>query len=228
MRLDKYLCQGTDLSRAEAKKWILRRRVTVNGVEVPDPKFKVKETDEVAWMDQVIGLTGTRYIMLHKPLDFICSNQSEDYPTILNLIDIPKVENLRIAGRLDVDTTGLVLLSEDGQWIHRITSPKKSCGKLYRVWLLDPIDEAAIGQFEKGVELRGDGKTQPARLEIIGEKECLLEITEGKYHQVKRMFGAIGNKVVGLKREQIGALQLDESLEEGEWRFLTDDESALF
>jgi 16S rRNA pseudouridine516 synthase len=143
----------------------------------------------------------------------------------LSLIDIEKMDTLHIAGRLDVDTTGLVLITSDGQWSHKITSPKKDCGKRYLVELAEPIDDSLIQVFADGVELRNEDElTKPALLDIIDSTHVRLTISEGKYHQVKRMFAAVGNRVVNLHREAVGDIELNTDLAAGEWRFLTDAE----
>ncbi|MGL5359962.1 MAG: pseudouridine synthase, partial [Shewanella sp.] len=130
-------------------------------------------------------------------------------------------------GRLDADTTGLVLITSDGQWSHRITSPKKECVKRYLVDLAEPVDSSVTALFAAGVQLRGEeGLTKPAILEILSPLRVRLSITEGKYHQVKRMFAAVGNHVVGLHRERIGQIELDAALALGEWRYLTAAEIA--
>ena len=122
-----------------------------------------------------------------------------------------------------------MLIPDEGKWSHRITSPRHECAKTYHVWLADPVSEEAISLFEDGVYLRNEtDKTRPAQLEILGECEARLTIHEGKYHQVKRMFAAIGNKVIGLHRERIGALGLDDELAPGEYRELTAEEVAQF
>jgi 16S rRNA pseudouridine516 synthase len=145
------------------------------------------------------------------------------------LLDEPNIDKLHTVGRLDLDTTGLLLITDDGQWSHKISSPKHECAKTYRAWLADPVEDSAIAQFAEGVMLRGEKTlTKPAQLEIISPTECLLTIHEGRYHQVKRMFAAIGNKVVQLHRERVGPLTLDTSLAEGEYRQLTPEEVSLF
>lgn len=163
--------------------------------------------------------------MLNKPLGTVCSNVADGYPSVLSLLDIDKAQELLIAGRLDHDTTGLVLITDDGQWLHRVTSPNKHFGKRYRVQLADPIQPGLVELFAKGVALKGDVElTLPAELTLLSTNEVLLTLHEGRYHQVKRMFGAVGNKVIGLHREKIGAICLDNGLELGEWRYLTDTE----
>ena len=225
MRLDKYICRCTELSRSEAKKHLKRGEIKVNDEVIKDPGHQVYEESIVTFDGNLLSFATARYIMLHKPVDLICSNIDELYPSVLHLIDVDRAFDLHIAGRLDVDTTGLVLITDDGQWSHKITSPKKSCNKRYRVQLSRPIREDAKQLFTDGVQLQGeDGLTRPATLEVLSEQEVLLTISEGKYHQVKRMFAAIGNRVVGLHREQIGDIELGDDLPEGHWRYLTDDE----
>lgn len=227
MRLDKFICESTELTRSMAKKAMKQGEVTCNGEIVKDASYKVIEGIEVTLYGNPISVIGERYIMVHKPQDMICSTVDEVYPSVLNLLFVDKLDSLHIAGRLDADTTGLVLITSDGQWSHKVTSPKKECPKTYFAELADAVDDSLVEQFVQGVELRGDdgGLTKPAQLEIIDSHNVRLTITEGKYHQVKRMFAAVGNKVVQLHRERVGALELGD-LEEGEWRYLTDEEVA--
>ncbi len=229
MRLDKFICKSTELTRTEAKKLLKTGRVLVNDEVIKNPAHQVHENNYVSVNDQRLVARTSRYLMLHKPADFICSNVDEIYPSVLHLIELDKAFDLHIAGRLDADTTGLVLITDDGRWSHDIISPKKQCNKVYRVWLRDPLKEGVEQQFLAGVQLQGEKSlTLPAELLRITDKEVLLTITEGKYHQVKRMFAAVGNKVVALHREQIGQVKLDNELAEGQWRHLTDDEVNSF
>ncbi|WP_163935357.1 pseudouridine synthase [Paraferrimonas sp. SM1919] len=229
MRLDKFITQATELTRSNAKKALHRGDVTVDGEVEKDSGFKLKAGMQVCLEGQVLSLIGQRYIMMHKPDGFISSTVDEQLPSALNLIDIIKKDQLHIAGRLDADTTGLLLLTDDGNWSHRITSPNKAVGKRYRVQLADAITNEAISELEQGVMLRSEDKpTRPAKITVIEDKLVLLEIKEGKYHQVKRMFAAVGNKVIGLHREAISSIELDDSLEPGQWRFLNEDEINAF
>ena len=165
--------------------------------------------------------------MLNKPHGYVCSTDDPDHPTILYFLDEPVAHKLHAAGRLDIDTTGLVLMTDDGQWSHRITSPRHHCEKTYLVALESPLAEGTAELFAKGVQLHNEKDlTKPAVLEVITPTEVRLTISEGRYHQVKRMFAAVGNHVVGLHRERIGDIQLDESLAPGEYRPLTEAEIA--
>ena len=222
MRLDKYLCHSTGLTRSRAQGMIRSGQVTVNGEVVKDTSYKLPADAVVTWRDQTVQLSGKRYYMLNKPVDVVCATTDAQHRTVLDLLGGENTKGLHVAGRLDIDTTGLVLLSDDGDWTHRITSPKHECSKTYRVSLADPVDESLTGRFAEGIELRNEEKkTRPAGLEIITPTEVRLTIGEGKYHQVKRMFAAVGNKVLALHRERIGALVLDPDLEPGQWRELS-------
>jgi 16S rRNA pseudouridine516 synthase len=236
MRLDKFICKSTELTRTEAKKLLKIGEVKVNGDVAKNAAMQVHENNTITIDGNVLTPRGSRYIMLHKVADSICSNVDEVYPSVLNFVEVDKAFDLHIAGRLDADTTGLVLLTDDGRWSHNVISPKKDCPKTYRVWLRNPIIaekySILVEHFTTGLQLQGEtGLTKPAILKMVAEneseQEVLLTITEGKYHQVKRMFAAVGNRVVGLHREQIGELTLGD-LAAGEWRYLTEKEVALF
>jgi len=239
MRLDKFICKSTELSKAEAICLIHAGKVMVNNVTSGDyigdtridESTQVHENNTIVMYGQRLKLRDFRYIMMHKPAATICSSANEGYPSLFNLLAIDKVSELHLAGRLDVDTTGMVLITDDGRWTYNITLPSKQCKKRYRVGLAYAIaNEAAdelVAKFERGIKLQGElDLTLPAALEIVTDTQVLLTITQGKYHQVKRMFAAVGNKVVSLHREKIGELQLD--VEVGEWRYLTVDEVQLF
>jgi 16S rRNA pseudouridine516 synthase len=227
MRLDKFICKSTELTRNEAKSLLKKGEVRVNGEIIKNAATQVHENNHITVDGQALQARMSRYIMMNKPLDTICSNVDENHPSLLHFIDVDKAFDLHIAGRLDVDTTGLVLVTDDGRWSHNIISPKKLCKKTYRVWLREPLNEGIIEHFKMGVQLQGETSlTKPAELLLVGndKKEVLLTITEGKYHQVKRMFAAVYNKVVGLHREQIGDIVLPEDLASGQWRYLTEAE----
>lgn len=198
----------------------------MNGKVVKKGDIKI-DCQEVCLEGRRLGLRPPRYIMLHKPQGYISATQDEVYPCVLKLLPVELAANLQCAGRLDVDTTGLLLLTDDGQWSHRLRSPKKACNKVYQVDLAEPLAENVAGRFAEGVMLHGEDKaTLPAALEVITPTRVLLTIQEGKYHQVKRMFAAVGNHVESLHRLQIGNIWLDDNLEPGQWRHLTEEEIA--
>ncbi|EHH1179336.1 16S rRNA pseudouridine(516) synthase RsuA [Vibrio vulnificus] len=227
MRLDKFLCDALGATRKEATNILKSGEVTVNEQVQKSGAVKVTEECVVEWQGRELVTQGPRYIMLYKPEGFVCSHEDGFNHTAFVLLDEVKMDELHFAGRLDVDTTGLVLITDDGKWSHRITSPKHKCDKTYRVWLADPIGSDYAEKLAVGVQLRNEKElTLPAQMTIVNadENEVLLTIHEGKYHQVKRMFAALGNKVEQLHRERIGAIELDENLEPGEYRYLTQEE----
>jgi 16S rRNA pseudouridine516 synthase len=229
MRIDKFIGNNSSLSRSLIHVAIKRGQVTHNGEVINKTNAAMDAKDTITLNGEIITATQTRYIMLHKPAGYVCANTDSEHATVLDLMDIPRKETLQIAGRLDLDTTGLVLLTDDGQWNHLLTSPRKACYKSYFVTTADPISATTAAAFNEGVLLHGESKlTLPAKLTLISSHEAQLEIQEGKYHQVKRMFAAVGNNVVTLHRERIGNILLDPQLAAGEYRHLTDIEISSF
>ncbi len=226
MRLDKFIGKSTEYSLADAKTCIEDRRVAVNGDIVIVASHQVHKNNVVALDGSVLTLRPFRYLLLNKPAGMICSNIDEKYPSALNLLDIDKVEELHIAGRLDADTTGLVLITDDGHWSFHLTLPQNKCAKVYHVTLSQPLSSGVAERFLQGILLQGESTlTQPATLRIIDSHHVLLTLTEGRYHQVKRMFAAVGNRVIALHRQQIGTLKLDIST--GNWRHLSNNEVEI-
>ncbi|MBL3528053.1 MAG: 16S rRNA pseudouridine(516) synthase RsuA [gamma proteobacterium endosymbiont of Lamellibrachia anaximandri] len=222
MRLDKYLSSVTRLSRSQAQKTIRAGRVQVDGEAEKSTSRSVMPEARVTLDGNEMAQPGPRYFMLHKPQGYVCSSGDPQHPTALDLLDEVITGDLHFAGRLDIDATGLVLITSDGQWSHRIVAPGRKCRKYYRVTLADPLTALDAEKLRQGVLLRNEPQpTQPAELEILSERNCLLTITEGRYHQVKRMFAAVGNRVVGLHRVAIGNLELDENLAPGAYRSLS-------
>ncbi|MFT5705573.1 MAG: 16S rRNA pseudouridine516 synthase [Shewanella sp.] len=233
MRLDKFLCKSTELTRSEATALIVAGSVLVNGESVSDASAQVHENNHVTLDGQQLTARASRYIMLHKPADTLSSNVDGDHPSVFNYIELANISEMHIAGRLDADTTGLLLITDDGRWSFNVFNPKYRCNKVYRVRLRDSVEGDISGEisadiisrFELGLQLQGEeALTLPAKLEFVAAKEVLLTITEGRYHQVKRMFACIGNRVNCLHRESVGEIKLDVPL--GQWRFLTADEVA--
>ncbi|MCK9503322.1 MAG: 16S rRNA pseudouridine(516) synthase RsuA [Porticoccaceae bacterium] len=225
MRLDKFISQVTDHSRKDVKKLLKDGVVTIDGKPVFDPSLHIAPTHVVRLGDQLLAEAKPRYFMLNKPKGYVCASKDSDHQIVLDLLDEANKDKLQIAGRLDIDTTGLVLITDDGQWNHAITSPRRACNKHYYVCTADAIAPETKAKFAKGVLLDGEKKpTKPAILDLLFANEAHLTISEGRYHQVKRMFAAVGNRVVELHREQIGDITLDPDLAEGEYRPLREDE----
>lgn len=227
MRLDKYISQVTDYSRKQVKALLKADRITVDGASASDPALHIELSQDVAIDGEPLIPPTSRYFMLNKPLGYICATKDGNHPVVLDLLDEPNKTKLQIAGRLDIDTTGLVLITDDGQWNHAVTSPHHKCDKTYYVCTAEPIPPQTVEKFARGLMLDGEPKrTKPAHLEILFDNEARLTIREGRYHQVKRMFAAMGNRVEELHRESIGGIVLDEDLPEGEYRPLTKEEVA--
>ncbi|CAM3142068.1 pseudouridine synthase [Vibrio rarus] len=227
MRLDKFVCKSTQLTKDEAIARIHCGDVLVNQSVVTNESTQVHENNAILLNGFQLTPRDFRYIMLNKPAATICSNIDEVYPSLFNLLDIDHVSELHIAGRLDADTTGMVLITDDGRWSFNITRPTCHCAKVYQVTLSKAITDDAAIQIKSGIKLQGEDKlTLPANLVVINSKEVLLTITEGKFHQVKRMFSAVGNRVVSLHRVAIGEVSLD--IDVGQWRYLTAPEIESF
>lgn len=207
---------------------LAERRVSVNGTIVTDGLHEINVFTQVE-VDSVV-LQQARpayYLMLHKPPGCASATKDLHHPTVLDLITEPWKDELHIAGRLDFNTSGLMLLTNDGRWSRRITEPAEQKAKVYLVDTEDPIHPDAIDVFAQGIYFRfEDLTTRPAALEIITPTRARLTLHEGRYHQVKRMFGVFNNKVIGLHRESMGAIRLDETLQAGQYRPLTTREVA--
>ncbi|MBB1269487.1 pseudouridine synthase [Shewanella sp. SR44-3] len=228
MRLDKFVCKSTPLSRTEAVQAIHHERVLVNGVAILDEAAQVHENNHIILDGKHLVPRPFRYLLLHKPANCLSANISEPgkstkYPSVFDVLNIDNSSELHLVGRLDADTTGLLLATDDGRWSFTITSPNSDCSKVYRVGLAKPLGPEVADTFLAGILLQGERElTLPAKLEIIAPTQVLLTLTQGKFHQVKRMFAAVGNKVVSLHREKIGAISLD--VPQGQWRELTEAE----
>lgn len=229
MRLDFFVAHATGLSRREVKALLSRGAISVAGERCVRASYQLAQGQAVFRDGVLLTLPGERYLMLNKPAGTVSSTSDQDGLSVLHLLPPAWRKGLHIVGRLDADTTGLLLLSSDGQWSHRITSPRSGCDKTYLVTTARAMTAAMAQQLRDGVMLRGeDNPTQPAAVELLDDFRLRLTISEGRYHQVKRMLAAVGNHVDALHRQQIGALSLDESLALGQYRLLRDDEVALF
>jgi 16S rRNA pseudouridine516 synthase len=229
MRLDKFIGNNTELSRSQIHIAIKQGLISINDQTVSKTNAHINDGDQVIYDGKLVEERKLRYLMLHKPAGYVSANSDSEHPTVLDLVDLPFKHELQIVGRLDIDTTGLILLTDDGEWNHKITSPKHMHTKSYLVTTTNPIDEDAKDIFAKGVLLKGETKlTLPAELTVIDSHHARLSICEGKYHQVKRMLAAIGNHVVALHRERIGQIFLDADLRPGQFRVLTTAEITSF
>lgn len=228
MRLDKFLVEMKKGSRSEVKKLIKSGRVTVDGQTVREPEQKFDpERAQISLDGQTVSYASFEYFMLNKPQGVVSATEDRRFQTVVDLIGDARRKDLFPAGRLDIDTEGLLLITNDGQLAHQLLSPKKHVDKVYFARVEGILPSDVKEQFAKGLTLDGDVKTLPARLELLKEgpvSEVRLTIHEGKFHQVKRMFEAVGCRVIYLKRLSMGSLVLDETLAPGEYRRLTDDE----
>lgn len=228
MRLDKLIAQSTAFSRAQAKGIIRGGKITVDGKTARSGAIKLADDAVVEYMGVAIKKPEAQFIMFNKPAGVVCANVDEDHETVFDKLFLPRMDTLHIAGRLDIETTGLVLITDDGQWSHKITSPKHQHKKTYFIDLDTPINDKQIRILSEGVQLKDEKKRSlPAKVEVITDLHIKMTITEGKYHQVKRMMAAVGNHVVKLHRNQIAHIVLDADLKLGEWRKLTDREIKL-
>ncbi|RGU95109.1 rRNA pseudouridine synthase [Clostridium sp. AF15-17LB] len=230
IRLDKYLADMGIGTRQEVKKHIRQGKVTVDGAVVRSPEYKVDEDSTVCCDGSRIRYEAFEYYMLNKPAGVVSATEDHGGKTVIDLIGGKRRKGLFPVGRLDKDTEGLLLITNDGALAHRLLSPKKHVDKVYYVRVKGEVTEEDVRAMAEGIDI-GDSAseewTKPAVLDIIssGRKSAVrLTIQEGKYHQVKRMFLARGKEVTYLKRERMGALVLDESLQPGEYRRLTEEE----
>ncbi len=228
MRIDKYISNSTPYSRKELKVYFKKGQVKVDGKTVTDIGTHIDETKaEVYLGGEKIVYSRFTYLMLNKPQGYISATFDKKFPVVTDLVP-ESFSHLELfpVGRLDIDTVGLLVLTNDGDLAHRLLIPKSHVPKTYLVRSKNPIDENSAKALCEPMDL-GDFVTIPAKLDIKGENEALITIYEGKYHQIKRMFEAVDNEVVYLKRVKMGALKLDESLQEGEMRPLSDEEIIL-
>ena len=226
IRLDKYLSELGAASRREARELIRAGRVTVDGRAVTAPEAKLDPAAAAVALDgERLVWQKHRYYMLNKPAGVVCATEDKRQRTVLDLLP----EELRRAGlfpvgRLDCDTRGLLLLTDDGEFAHRVISPKSAVEKRYDALVEGRLDETDVAAFAAGLLLADGTRCLPARLEIPAEGRCFVTVTEGKYHQVKRMLASRGAPVKELKRLSIGALTLPEELAEGEYRALNEED----
>ena len=225
MRLDKMLAHSGYGTRKEVKELIRKGFVLVNGEIVINDDYKVDEdNDEIIIADEVVDYEKQIYLMLNKPDGYVSATFDNNDPTVLDLIYGYENRNIFPVGRLDKDTHGLLLISNDGKLAHNLLSPKKHVDKTYYLKYDGVYKKSIHKSFEDGIVLDDGYKCLPAKFIDLGNNEAHIIIKEGKYHQVKRMMEAVGCNVTYLKRIKFGSLELDESLKEGEFRALTKEE----
>ena len=227
IRIDRFLCHMGIGSRSEIKKFLKTCRVKLNGKFKKSPNTQVDiDKDEILFDDEIVIYKEFTYLMLNKPKDYISATFDPKLPTVLELLEFP-YSNMELfpVGRLDIDTTGFLILTNDGKFSYNVTNPKKKVNKKYLVTLRDDISSNQIESLENGIYFeKEDFTTENAKVEEISKREIYLTISEGKFHQVKRMLEYVGNEVVELKRVSIGNLSLDEKLELREYREITNNE----
>lgn len=230
MRLDKYLAEMGVGTRQEVKKQIRQGKAAVNGTVVKAADTKIDETsDDVTICGRNISYVSYEYYMLNKPAGVVSATEDRRDTTVIDLIKEKKRKDLFPVGRLDKDTEGLLLITNDGDLAHRLLAPKKHVDKVYYAKIDGMVTEEDVKRFAEGIDIGAEEEemTRPAKLDIMKsaeESEIRLTIHEGKFHQVKRMFLAVGKEVTYLKRERMGTLCLDENLKPGEYRLLTEEE----
>ena len=228
MRLDRFLSNFPRFSRQDSRLLVSAGRVRVDGAVVRDPRTEVRDFQRVELDDELLQAgRSARYWMLHKPVGVVSATEHDEHRTVLDLLDEPDKHDLHLAGRLDLGTSGLLLITNDGRWSRRITQPQQRKPKVYHVTTEQPITDEYAEVFARGLYFAfEDLTTLPAQLELLDSHRARLTLFEGRYHQVKRMFGHFRNRVVALHRESMGEIVLDPQLAPGQYRALTATEIA--
>jgi len=225
MRLDKFVSDAAAMTRSESRKAIKNGKVSVEDTIVKEIAFQIDQSSKVFLDGKEISYREYIYIMLNKPQGYVSATEDKKQKTVIDLL-APSYSRYQLfpVGRLDIDTEGFLLLTNDGDLAHNMLSPNKNVGKTYFLRLKNPIEDKEIIALESGVDI-GECITKPAKAERICDNEITLTITEGKFHQIKRMAHAVGNEVVYLKRLAYGDFYLDETLETGKYRLLSSEET---
>jgi 16S rRNA pseudouridine516 synthase len=230
-RLDRFISQHTQINRKDVRLLLAQGRIEVDGAPATDIHQLVDEFTQVSLDEKNLQAKQATYLMLHKSIGVVSATKDPKHPTVLDLIVQVNPEmaacNLHIAGRLDFNTSGLLLLTNDGRWSRGLSSPEQQIAKRYIVQLANPISEDYISAFAEGMHFPFENiTTRPAQLKILEERLAEVHLTEGRYHQIKRMFGRFRNPVIGLHRTAIGSLELDPALPAGHFRPLSPTEVA--
>ena len=225
MRLDRFLSNNTEFSRKQIRLMLAQGMAAVSGRIATDGRLDIDEFTEVAFNNKVLQSKAAHYLMIHKPPGCLSATSDPKHPTIMDRVNEPFRQELHIGGRLDFNTSGLLLITNNGKWSRRLTQPEEKIAKVYRVETEDVIEPEYINAFSQGMYFQyEDITTLPAELEILDDRIARLTLFEGRYHQVKRMFGRFNNRVTALHRESMGSIILDPFLAEGEYRPLTSEE----
>lgn len=227
IRLDRLIAETGGLSRRQAGKAIRDGAVTVDGTVVIKPEYKLDENASVTLYGKPCSFQQNRYYMLDKPTGVITASADQHQRTVLDLFPPEIRRGLFPVGRLDKDTSGLLLLTDDGDFAHRVISPRYDVEKVYRATVENALSPEDPLRFCEGLRLADGTQCLPAELEILGDRECLVTVREGKYHQVRRMLAAVGKPVLTLRRLSVGPLLLDPGLEAGQYRELTGMELCM-
>ena len=231
IRLDKFLSEMSGWTRSEVKKIVRTGSVTVDGNEVKKPETKIDEKLSIVSVDgRQIKYNKYEYYMLNKPKGFVSATTDREHKTVVDIISSSEKKDLFPVGRLDIDTEGLLLITNDGELAHRLLAPKNHVEKTYYVEVSGILDDVDLDAVEKGLDIGEEKNTIPAKMEILKTdiqnniSSCYLTIHEGKFHQVKRMMKKLGKTVTYLKRVSMGSLILDSKLKKGNYRKLTEQE----
>lgn len=228
-RIDKLFASNGILTRSECKREVRKGNIKVDGKVISSTSIKVSDENVVTYLDNVIHFSKFIYIMLNKPKGYVSSTEERGEKTVLDLVPEEFFrKGLFPCGRLDKDTFGLLIITNDGDSAHRRLSPKSGTEKTYYFELIEDVSVDSIEKIEGGIELREGYTTKECNISMIDSRSGRITIREGKYHEIKRMFGAVNNKVINLKRESFGGIKLDENLPLGSCRLLSEEEIELF
>ncbi|WP_441004321.1 pseudouridine synthase [Pseudocolwellia agarivorans] len=224
-RIDKFVSNALSVNKRDVKLLLAQNKVMVDGIVITDAAFQTNKFSKICVNGKVLQSDKPIYMMLHKPVGVVSATKDEIHKTVIDLLDNPNKESLHIVGRLDLNTSGLMLLTNDSRWSERLTLPQSKVPKVYQVTLKEQLTQDYIAAFQQGMYFEyEDITTEPAILEIISDYVAQVILMEGKYHQIKRMFGRFRNQVMQLHRSKIGNLSLDANLKAGDSRELTAEE----
>ena len=225
MRIDRFMGLQLGINRRDVKLILAQKRITIDGVLAHDTQQVIDEFSHVAFDGQVLQANTPRYIMMNKPTGVVSATKDEQHQTVIDLLGSDEGSGLHIVGRLDLNSSGLLLLTNDSRWSRALMEPDNKVAKVYRVTLANPLTESYIAAFNDGMYFEYENiTTRPAKLTIISAYVAEVTLVEGRYHQIKRMFGRFRNPVIALHRISIGKLLLDPELASGDSRLLRDEE----